>query len=226
MSEVSSTQNLREKLQDAKQELEADTPLIALSSEHGIFIASFSASKAHLKVVRLANHPGVLLVFGGRGVQSDLAILKSVLKNGVDDFEERFHGRDLSGRLVAATAAGILRHWYLYLPKVLAVQAVVVDVFDPEDPICAIDCNGLETVGKNFLLSGSKPPEQLDVSFASFEEMQQYALEKLVATNQDGLTLQVFGEPLTHIKIDSEDFAEKNGKAVQEPDCKHCSCAG
>ncbi len=159
-------------------ELQKDTPLIALSSPKGVYLASYSGSNAHQKVRELCKYPGVAIVLGGVGNQSDLAVLKGQLRQFITAFEQLVHGKDLSGRLAATTVAAILRKQFLESPRPLCVRIVVVDPYDQENPICAIAFNGEEKVGRNLCIDG-KGAHFITVRPDSVEKMKQFAKKYL-----------------------------------------------
>lgn len=154
---------IQEKEAHALAELKKDGPLLILTSPEAAYCISASVSKAHQKVMPLAH-----IVLCARGNQSDLVVFKNEIRRAITGFEQMVHASDLSGRMIAMTAADILRNHYLKEPKALAVQVAFLDRTDPEDPICAISCTGDQFVGKNFLFKDSEiipisdAPETLD----------------------------------------------------------------
>jgi len=148
------TEVLERKTAYALKELQKDTPLVALSSPAGVYLASYSNSQAHQKVVELNNFPGALVILGGVGNQSDLTLLKGELRRFITAYEQFVHRKDISGRLIASTAAAILRQHFLESPKPLCVRVVIVDPHDPECPFCALSFNGEEKVSKNLCMDG------------------------------------------------------------------------
>ncbi|MDO8664321.1 MAG: hypothetical protein Q7K44_02110 [Candidatus Liptonbacteria bacterium] len=165
---------LKKKEEYALEELKKDEPMVLLTSPHAMYCASISTSKAHQKITPLADYPGARIILCGRGNQSDLIVFKNEIRRAITVYEQMVHGKDLSGRLVAFTAAEILRKHYLEGQKAFSIQVAFVDILDPEDPICAISFTGEQFVGNNFLFneSGIMPiterPETL-------EEMKTYA---------------------------------------------------
>lgn len=152
----------------ALTELKKDEPLLILVAPHAAFCISASKSKSHQKVMPMVQCPGALVILCARGNPSDLVVFKNEIRRAITGFEQMVHENDLSGRMIALTAAEILRNHYLKEPKALAVQAAFLDFTDPEDPVCVISPTGDQFVGSNFLLKDSEiipisnAPETLD----------------------------------------------------------------
>lgn len=165
---------LREKTEDACEELKKDEPMLILISPSATLCISGGDSRAHRKIMPIPDDPGAHIVLCARGNPSDLVVFKSEINNSVAGFAKAVDARDLSGRMLAMTAAKILRTYYLKEPRALAVQAAFLDFADPEDPACVISPTGDQFVGKNFLLKDSEitpianPPQTL-------REMKEYA---------------------------------------------------
>lgn len=166
--------SLRKKADYAEEEIRKDTPLIALSCPEGIYLATYSGSTAHHKIVGLCKEEGVLVLLAGIGQASDLVILKDQLRKFAVGFSQYVHEKDISGRLMAPTATEFLRKYFEERPRPLAVQVAIVDAYDLEQPVCAISFSGKVEVGKNMLLDGSGM-QVLKVRFKTIAQMKTYA---------------------------------------------------
>lgn len=162
---------LREKKEDALEELKKDEPLLILTSPRATLCISAGASKAHQKVIPVTP---TSIVLCARGNPSDLVVFKREIRGAINQFEKMVSASDLCGRMIAMAAAEILRDHYLKEPKALAVQAAFLDFADPEDPVCVISPTGDQFVGTNFLL---KESEILPIAATpqTLQEMQEYA---------------------------------------------------
>lgn len=165
---------IQEKEAYALEELKKDEPLLILVAPHAALCISASKSKSHQKVMPLVQCPGALVVLCARGNPSDLVVFKNEIRRAVTGFEQAVDASDLSGRMIALTAAEILRNHYLKDPKALAVQAAFLDLTDPEDPVCVISPTGDQVVGKNFLLKESEI-EPVSETPQTLNEMKEYA---------------------------------------------------
>lgn len=165
---------LREKEAYALEELKKDEPLLILVAPHTVLCISASTSKSHQKVMPLVQCPGALVILCARGDPSDLVVFKNEIRRAIIGFEQMVDANDLSGRMIAMTAATILRNHYLKEPKALAVHAAFLDLADPEDPVCVISPTGDQFVGTSFLL---KESEIMPVSETpqTLNEMKEYA---------------------------------------------------
>jgi hypothetical protein len=162
---------LDKKEERALAELKKDEPLLILVSLPAVLCISASTSKAHQKIRPLEP---TSIILCARGNPSDLVVFKNEIHRAITGFEQVVSAADLSGRMIAMTAATILRNYYLKEPKALAVQAAFLDFTDPEDPVCVISPTGDQFVGTSFLLKESEIVPITD-SPQTLPEMQEYA---------------------------------------------------
>lgn len=146
---------LRAKESYAREELGGDKPLWVLPLKHSVVLASLTDLGAMQRFTILVNHPCSLIVLGGRGNHSDLAVLQDELREQVTYFSKAVSDQDISGRLIVNTVCEILREHFLEKTKPLAVQMVVVDFNDALKPVSVISFKGELVVGNGFVLNGA-----------------------------------------------------------------------
>lgn len=162
----------------ARADLRDDKPLLVLPLKHSVMLASLTDLDALQRFTILVNHPCSLIVLGGRGNLSDLAVIQDELREQVAHFTKAVSDQDISGVLAAYTTSEILREHFLEKLKPLAVQMVVVDLNDAQRPVSVISFNGEKVVGKGFILNGADI-FRLKKTFANREEAKKYAREIL-----------------------------------------------
>lgn len=209
---------LREKKEDALEELKKDEPLLILVAPHAVFCISASKSKSHKKVIQLVRCPGALIILCARGNPSDLVVFKNEINRAIIGFEQAVDASDLSGRMIALTAAEILRNHYMKEPKALAVQAAFLDFTDPEDPVCVISPTGDQFVGSNFLLKDSEIVAITD-SPQTLDEMKEYAKSLgIPAEGQEHVWVFMSGDAhITDVPAEQENPAQPK-KSPEQPE--------
>lgn len=139
----------------ARAELRDDKPLLVLPLKHSVMLASLTDSRSLQRFTILVNYPCSLIVLGGRGNLSDLAVIQDELREQVAHFSKAVSDQDISGVLVAHTISEILREHFLEKLKPLAVQMVVVDFNDAQRPVSIVSFNGDIIAGNGFILKGA-----------------------------------------------------------------------
>ena len=158
----------------ARAELRDDQPLLVLPLKYSVILASLTDLGVLQRFIILVNHPCSLVVLGGRGNRSDLALMQDELREQIAHFTKAVSEQDVSGKLVADTISEILREHFLEKSKPLAVQLVVVDYNDPQRPVSVFSFNGEVNAGNGFILNGADI-SRLKKTFASSEEAKEYA---------------------------------------------------
>lgn len=162
----------------ARAGLRDDKPLLVLPLKQSVMLASLTDLGALQRFTILVNHPCSLIVLGGRGNLSDLAVIQDELREQVAHFIKSVSEQDISGVLVAHTISEILREHFLEKLKPLAVQMVVADFNDAQRPVSIISFNGDIVAGNGFILNGADI-FRLKKIFAGSEEAKKYARKTL-----------------------------------------------
>lgn len=162
----------------ARAELRDDKPLLVLPLKHSVMLASLTDLGVLQRFIVLINHPCSLIILGGRGNRSDLAVIQDELREQVAHFSKAVSDQDISGVLVVHTISEILREHFLEKLKPLAVQMIVVDFNDARRPVGVISFNGEIVIGNGFVLNGADIA-RLKKTFASSDEAKKYAQKTL-----------------------------------------------
>ena len=97
----------------ARTELRNDKPLLILPLRHSVVLASLTNPEVSPRFITLVNHPCSLVILGGRGSFSDLALIQDELREQVAQFSKAVSDQDISGKLVTDTVSEILREHFL-----------------------------------------------------------------------------------------------------------------
>lgn len=162
----------------ARTELREDKPLLVLPMQQSLILASLTDLETLQRFIILVNHPCSLIVLGGRGIPSDLAVIQDEVREQIAHFTKVVSDQDISGVLVAHTISEILREYFLEKLKPLAVQMVVIDFNDTRRPVSVISFNGDIVVGNGFILNGADI-FRLKKIFVNGEEAKKYAQKVL-----------------------------------------------